>query len=99
MKTRSGFVSNSSSSSFIVFGAYISDKESEKIDTEKMEELGYELNYSEDGYSIGCDPGEMKDEETLLQFKIRIAEEVSQLGIQVSPVKMRFIGGEAYDNC
>lgn len=99
MKTRSGFVSNSSSSSFIVFGAYISDKEQEKIDTDKMEELGYELNCSEDGYSIGCDPSEMKDEETLLQFKTRIAEEMSQLGIKVAPSKLRFIGGESYDNC
>jgi hypothetical protein len=99
MKTRQGFVSNSSSSSFIVFGKYLADSEEEKIDQEKMEELGYELNCSEDGYSIGCDPSEMKDDETLLQFKTRIAKEIETIGVKAKPADLRFIGGEAYDNC
>lgn len=97
MKIRSGFVSNSSSSSFVVFGRYNVNEDGD-LNLEKLEEAGF--NYYEDkesGPCVGVDPGEMKDDETLLQFKTRIAEGLTKAGVPTNPQDLRFTGGSQYN--
>ena len=83
MKLRSDFVSNSSSSSFIVMGSWVSipeDKRShEYIDSLN---LGDEIRwiYSDsDEVVIGLPFESMKDDETLKQFKERVAIILSKI--------------------
>ena len=93
MKTRSGFVSNSSSSSFVLFGTY-TDAE---VEEDVLEEHGLQMFESdEDGPCIGVDPDEMKSKETLTQFRERIAKQFAAAGIEVKPADLSFTGGSYY---
>lgn len=76
MKIRAGFVSNSSSSSFCIFGTEvdidaiaeangISDYDFEK----KIEEAGLSIHYYYDTRYIGREFSTIKDDETGAQFK------------------------------
>lgn len=82
MKVRQGFVSNSSSSSFCILG--FTAKDGEEIGYNKSELLRDENAISEwdDTRYIGAWPESMKDDETLLQFKTRIIEELKKFGIE-----------------
>ena len=88
MKIRRGFVSNSSSSSFCILGSemdyetYSELEENEDKDLGNvLKEIGLEIvgRYDE-CYSmyIGLHPEDMKDEETLLEFKNRIREGIKK---------------------
>lgn len=94
MKIRDGFVSNSSTSSFMIMGVSYDRDEimttfnvedsydvCEKFDTLDVE-FGYECDYA----AIGLSPEKMKDDETLLDFKNRIVEELnkSELDVKVA---------------
>ena len=93
MKIRSGFVSNSSSSSFVCFGAYVDYEIEDWEERERLEDQGIEFHQGEDGNVIGVDPDEMGLDETLRQFQTRIAEKISKACIKVSPSKLSFRGG------
>lgn len=82
MKIRSGFVSNSSSSSFCILG--FTAKDDEEVGRMKSELLREESAISEydDSRYIGAWPDSMKNDETLLQFKERIIEELKKFGIE-----------------
>lgn len=89
MKIRSGFVSNSSSSSFCILGVETTSEIFYKIDQIPYSErtpttLDNESNISSEGtYYIGYAPEKMKDNETLSEFKDRIVSEASALGISI----------------
>ena len=104
MKIRSGFVSNSSSSSFVCFGKYnvnvpdYSDCDVFEAFEESLEKSGLEIHEDdESGTCIGVDPDEMRDDETLLQFKKRIAERMNKIGIATLPNELGFTGGTSYN--
>lgn len=71
MKTRNGFVSNSSSSSFCIYGASVS---ADKVDEEKIEQMGLEVHHGdsncyEGSVYVGRSWSGIKDDETGAQFK------------------------------
>ena len=77
MKVRMGFVSNSSSSSFCIYGAEL---KMETADVEKLEEkaveLGLLIEYGQEGEHkyIGRSWDSIKDDETGAAFKAGIRE-------------------------
>lgn len=85
MKTRLGFVSNSSSSSFCVMGCSVSEERAEEID-EILKDTRLELNGGEDwegGAVIGMSVNEMKEDETKAEFRDRVQKELDRLEIKV----------------
>jgi len=96
MKTRQGFVSNSSSSSFLIYGVCIEEDEAiklaEKLTKENFEEpweareaIDYKTNFETycpyDEIFIGKSWDSIKDDETGKQFKDSIEKELKELGI------------------
>ena len=79
MRIRHGFVSNSSSSSFMIYGAELKMEESEvrKLE-EKAEELGLKIEYGQECEHkyIGRSWDSIKDDETGAAFKANIKEAV-----------------------
>lgn len=104
MKVRNGFVSNSSSSSFCLFGIEAPSGEDydsleEKIDKSKMK-LEFHSgisDYSDDSYFIGLTPTAMKDDETLLQFKQRIVDALIAGGIEATTKDVKFYSDAGYN--
>ena len=82
MKIRNGFVSNSSSSSFLIYGAYTDitsyDKMEELNDKLKDAGLGYFGN-SDMGFYIGKSWDAIGDTETGGAFKTRVEEGVKKV--------------------
>jgi len=81
MKIRNGFVSNSSSSSFCIYGAAI---EKDKIDEAAAEKLGLNVHYGdpncdEDYVYVGRSWRSIKDDETGRVFKENIEKLIEQL--------------------
>lgn len=81
MKIRTGFVSNSSSSSFCVFGVSID----EDYDTNKLDELikGTDLKYfcpPDQDMWLGVEPWSMEMDETRKQFQERVEKLLQEVG-------------------
>jgi len=95
-KYRSGFVSNSSSSSFCILGKEVSNEIYEKIGDSDSTKLKTESSISvEDVYYAGAHPEDMKDDETLSQFKQRIVSgfEAENIPSTVSELSWHTDGG------
>ena len=99
MKIRMGFVSNSSTSSFLIYGVILSHEECKEIFkskgnyfdpydiiTEEKTGLIYSgLPECEDGYCIGRSWGSVKDDENGKQFKEDVKVKLTKLGITHDP--------------
>ena len=110
MKIRTGFVSNSSSSSFVAFGARIDSKLSDKIEEEKGEDYFDELNLEKevygktiktehDGYDgtnfIYFDLDDLKDDETLGEVKKQLQDFIKEeMGVDIPIEQIGFIDEE-----
>lgn len=93
MKIRSGFVSNSSSSSFIVFGNWVDELPDNQDELDDKGISCYEDE--EDGACVGVSI-DIKDDETWGQFKVRTAKVLTDAGIPSQPEKMRICYGSYY---
>jgi hypothetical protein len=80
MKIRQGFVSNSSTTSFCIYGI----KTTKDFDYKKVKELGLEeygsRPYDDDCNHIGISWYGIKDDETGLQFKNRVEKLIEEAG-------------------
>jgi hypothetical protein len=83
MKIRNGFVSNSSSSSFCILGVQTTQEEYDKVCSMENTTLNTEcgINEWDNSVYVGFNPEGMKDDETLLQFKTRLIEEMKKAGL------------------
>jgi hypothetical protein len=84
MKVRKGFVSNSSSCSFLLYGTYTDDKDliekAEKFNS-KLTSKGietYSMDFS-DGLYIGKSPDKMRDDQTMSDFKKEVAQTIDEI--------------------
>ena len=90
MKIRQGFVSNSSSSSFCLLCIQCNDEKYKidvddrynEIDSTELSEA-YAIDEYDEAQYLGMTPHMMKDDETLLQFKQRIVDELKKLNVEV----------------
>jgi hypothetical protein len=83
MKTRQGFVSNSSSTSFAIMGIYADGELNDKIrDIEVSDGFGeLKVVYGQDGSDsmyVGLSIDKMRDDETKSQFQARVLVEVQK---------------------
>jgi hypothetical protein len=103
MKTRNGFVSNSSSSSFCILGVEVDNETYDKVSSIGYKErtpttLDAEFSIScEDYRYIGYNPEKLGDDETLNQFKDRLVAEAAKLGITVDKSNLSWITDGGYN--
>jgi hypothetical protein len=92
MKIRQGFVSNSSSSSFLIWGAC--HPRNVKISDEMFEKLDNAMLLHGEGCYIGRSLMEINDNETGAQFKKRTEEDIEKIiGVKM---KLEFVSSGEY---
>jgi len=91
MKIRNGFVSNSSSSSFVIFGCVLPSSKLEEFELEEWEDfldnklMGTGLVYSigleryADDYIIGVNPNNLDTKHSIDYHKNEIAEKINKI--------------------
>lgn len=99
MKIRSGFVSNSSSSSFCILGISFDSEDQIPETWSKHPSIKFEeaCNEYDDRIFLGMYPENMKDEETLLQFKERIAQALTEGGIPTKSEDLHWFTDGGYN--
>jgi hypothetical protein len=103
MKIRSGFVSNSSSSSFCILGVSVDNDAYEKVYDKKYNKedktiLDSECSISYEGeHYIGLNPEKIGEDETIGQAKDRIVTEASKLGITIDKKDIDWITDGGYN--
>ena len=85
MKTRNGFVSNSSSSSFLVYGCYVKEDFADfvrkfiKNNPDRLEFKKLDVSCGENDSYIGRSPCSIEGEETGNQFKNMVEALIAEL--------------------
>lgn len=92
MKIRLNYVSNSSSSSYCIclLGIVVDYNETGPVNTDDLADItSYTgvTEYSCDELIIGARPNRMRDDETLLDFKNRILEQIHQAGFEDTKIE------------
>lgn len=99
MKIRNGFVSNSSSSSFVLLGAYVDNLTDEQIDILEQDEsiLEYRCD-DDDGYCIGIDPNYIHNESrTIADLKVFVLDEIQTKFPELNVNYVEFVSGTQFD--
>lgn len=95
MKIRSGFVSNSSSSSFCILGIKmpldVDEMDGDVVSTEWGIGDYYDMTF------VGACPEQMTDDETLAQFKQRVSDDINKTAKKVHEEEE--LEGEFEDVC
>ena len=100
MKIRSGFVSNSSSSSFCLFGVFLGeDKYGEAHELAKDSPLRVEcgINEYDDSTYVGLWPEDMNEDETLKEFRGRIRKYLVSKDDSLKDAKISWITDGGYN--
>ena len=100
MKIRSGFVSNSSSSSFCILGKTITAEEYDIASSARANSqiltTKNSISYEGEHYA-GAMPEKMKDDDTLAQFKQRIVDELKAANIAATTSELDWITDGGYN--
>lgn len=100
MKLKLDYVTNSSSTSFCVWGVVLSYEEAKSFDGDKYEEMWSYLDekgfrYGEtNGMAFGISPRMMKPDQTLNEFKKEVIEILKLLGLNVTREQIEYIETE-----
>lgn len=102
MKLRTGFVSNSSSSSFCVLGVTLSDEMKEKLDAgrEKLKGTRVVTEYAVSGGEwecVGIYANSMQDDETPGQVKQELVNVLREVGIEIQLSDVSWIEDGGYN--
>lgn len=109
MKIRQDFVSNSSSTSFVLYGVSLDSAEVEKHIKKPDESWPAEDVFSQAGVECyvsdgmqrayaGMSPVMMADNETLKQFKDRVMKKICDVYPEAANEKVKYIQGISYDD-
>ena len=102
MKIRIGFVSNSSSSSFCLFGVFVGDSNKSYDEACKLVE-GNELcvenacDECDNSVYVGLPPEKMKEDETLREFRERIKSQLAKNGLDCKDEEISWITDGGYN--
>jgi hypothetical protein len=110
MRIRDGFCSNSSSSSFLIYGLFLEeaeladllglteDEESYNDIYEKLEELNIDYHYPDgyDGYYVGESLENCRDDQTMGDFKKQVRDDLNSKFKKKVPDENFGIHEEAY---
>ena len=98
MKIRQGFVSNSSSSSFVLLGAYVDNLTDEQLNILEQDESILEYRCDEDGYCIGIDPNYIHNvSQTIADLKVFVLDEIQTKFPELNVNYVQFVSGTQFD--
>lgn len=101
MKKRNGFVSNSSSSSFVLLGkSFVNngEDETEEIQSKaRSVQLSTENGRDDDHFYLGLSLSMLPEDLTLPEMRNLIAEKISSIGIETTPDQIRWHEESCYD--